>query len=332
MGAYPKISGAAALLGLALTYAWAVPAGFNIQGRLTDANGVNRDGTFQMKFSVYSTDIGGVPAWEKNFSAVNVKNGNFSVILQGTDDNSTQLEAAVKSLEAAYVEIKVGSDPPLVPRQPLLRSPFSSSDMLSGRTDVLVQSDNQVNGTGLIALRTGNSDRVTILNNGNVGVGTSTPDKKLVVAGDAEVAGNLAAANFVGAVMWFYRAACPAGFLKADGRLVSQSDYPALAAATGNAGDFNLPDLRGEFIRGVDERTDPTRADPEAPRVVGSMQSYQVETHRHGTDMYGPRPAYGTANQFISIDPQYGVMRYTTNYGGAETRPRNIALLPCLKY
>ena len=106
---------------------WAIPSGFNVQGRLTDANGVNKDGNFSIKFSVFANDIGGTPVWEKNMASVVVKNGNFQAILQGEGENSVQLESAVKDLEAAYVEMKIGAEPPMVPRQPLLRSPLFQS-------------------------------------------------------------------------------------------------------------------------------------------------------------------------------------------------------------
>ena len=122
------------LLFLAGTNLWAIPPGFNIQGRLTDANGINKDATFSIKFSIFATATGGSPVWEQTQSVL-VQNGNFQVILQGQDDisvQSVQLESAVKDLEVAYVEIKVGGEPPLVPRQPLLRSPFVSVDKFIG--------------------------------------------------------------------------------------------------------------------------------------------------------------------------------------------------------
>ncbi|HAF95287.1 MAG: hypothetical protein A2X34_06485 [Elusimicrobia bacterium GWC2_51_8] len=257
------------------TNLWAIPAGFNVQGRLTDANGINKDGTFQIKFSVFANDIGGSPVWEKNMPTVIVKNGNFQIILQGQGDNSAQLESAVKDLEVAYVEIKVGTEPPLVPRQPLLRSPFSPPD------------------------------------------------------------------NFVGAVMWFYRTSCPNGFIKADGTLITQAAYPNLASAMGKTGNFNLPDLRGEFIRGVD---DGRGVDP--GRMLGSAQTDAFQGHKHsmpglytqawpgqggfvGPGMFEgqiPNRTY-TTNALPVDDGQSGTPRVA-----AETRPRNVALLPCVKY
>eukprot|EP00808_Paulinella_micropora_P018241 g54327.t1 len=62
-------------------------------------------------------------------------------------------------------------------------------------------------------------------------------------------------------------AGCPEGWLLADGSPQSSSDYPKLAQAlAGSFGSssstFTLPDLRGEFLRGLDygRNVDPSRA------------------------------------------------------------------------
>ena len=63
-----------------------------------------------------------------------------------------------------------------------------------------------------------------------------------------------------GAVIFAARTTAPAGYLKANGAAVSRTVYAALFAAIGTtfgAGDgsttFNLPDLRGQFMRGGGE-------------------------------------------------------------------------------
>ena len=63
-----------------------------------------------------------------------------------------------------------------------------------------------------------------------------------------------------GTVLYFAGSSAPAGWLKANGAAVSRTAYAALFAAIGTTyglGDgrstFNLPDLRGEFIRGWDD-------------------------------------------------------------------------------
>ena len=56
-----RVTRAAVLLAMlfAAAPALAVPNGFNIQGRLVDANGVNRDGSYAMKFTLYDAGSGG---------------------------------------------------------------------------------------------------------------------------------------------------------------------------------------------------------------------------------------------------------------------------------
>jgi phage-related tail fiber protein len=86
-----------------------------------------------------------------------------------------------------------------------------------------------------------------------------------------------------GLVGFFAGGTAPAGWLKANGAAVSRTAYAALYARIGNlygAGDgfntFNLPDLRGEFIRGFD---DGRGVDP--GRVLGSYQHNALGSHNH---------------------------------------------------
>ena len=87
-----------------------------------------------------------------------------------------------------------------------------------------------------------------------------------------------------GAVLYFAGRTAPAGWLKANGAAVSRTAYAALFAAIGTtygAGDgrstFNLPDLRGEFIRGWDDGRG-----VDAGRVFGSAQAHALQSHQHG--------------------------------------------------
>lgn len=86
-----------------------------------------------------------------------------------------------------------------------------------------------------------------------------------------------------GVVKWFAGKAVPGGYLKCNGQAVSRSEYAALFAAIGTTyglGDgyntFNLPDIRGNVIRGHDDGRgiDPSRA-------FGSEQDSQNKSHTH---------------------------------------------------
>lgn len=90
--------------------------------------------------------------------------------------------------------------------------------------------------------------------------------------------------NFVGSIWYFARENAPAGFLVCNGAAVSRTNYSRLFSIIGTrfgAGDgsttFNLPDLRGMFLRGWALGGFPT--DP--GRVMGSFQADAFKAHKH---------------------------------------------------
>lgn len=144
----------------------------------------------------------------------------------------------------------------------------------------------------------------------------------------------------------------PPGWLKANGAAVSRITYAALFAAMGTvfgAGDgsttFNLPDLRGEFIRGWSDG----RTDVDTGRALGSSQldalqniTGNISAQVGGADM-GGNGAFGANNSgnITKIGLNTGVAGSTTGIKfdasfvvrtATETRPRNVALLACIKY
>lgn len=148
-----------------------------------------------------------------------------------------------------------------------------------------------------------------------------------------------------GVVIYTAAATPPAGYLEANGAAVNRLTYADLFSAIGTlygAGDgastFNLPDLRGEFIRGWDNGKG-----TDSGRLFGTWQQDDFKSHNHtgptfknllkdgyngsvtGSDTTGSGPsgeaAVGTGD--------WGPM---INAGGTETRPRNVALMPCIKF
>ena len=155
-----------------------------------------------------------------------------------------------------------------------------------------------------------------------------------------------------GAVIYVPAASAPVGFLKANGALISRTAYPALwayAQASGNiaasdgawgAGQFSpgdgsttfrIPDLRGEFLRGWDDGRG-----VDASRGLGSAQAAALGNHYHGTvsptgygfGYYGT----GTITSDAGRDGFADFNDSTPSAKHPETRPRNIAVLACIKY
>jgi microcystin-dependent protein len=115
----------------------------------------------------------------------------------------------------------------------------------------------------------------------------------------------------------------------------------AVIGTTYGVGDgsttFAVPDLRGEFPRGWDDGRG-----IDSGRAIGTAQAQAIQSHLHSY-----RTAYilgngiagfdGTALTGNSVGASYAVhaaipSQNTDSTGGTETRPRNIALLACIKF
>tara|TARA_R100001440_G_scaffold32199_1_gene50773 strand:+ start:173 stop:1324 length:1152 start_codon:yes stop_codon:yes gene_type:complete len=180
-----------------------------------------------------------------------------------------------------------------------------------------------------------------------------------------------------GAVFCIAVASVPSGYLECNGAAVSRTTYAALFAVIGTqygAGNgsstFNIPDLRGEFIRGFDNGKG-----TDSGRSIASSQSDQNKQHNHSASgsVGDHRHAYafaqgsggGVGNDFagsgINSVTQSGgrlaeleqgggndgqdLRGFTANTdntqpslsvsvgndGGGETRPRNIAMMYVIK-
>lgn len=153
-----------------------------------------------------------------------------------------------------------------------------------------------------------------------------------------------------GVICAFAQIELPDGWIDCDGRAISRSQYASLFATIGvrwGAGNgettFNVPDLRGEFIRVWDEGRGVDRG-----RGHGEWQDSMNRSHSHsGTTTVegihdhdysqGYRAHYGmewgstytldgVRNQKTSASGGHQHGLRIDNSGGDEARPRNIAL------
>ncbi|WGK91769.1 phage tail protein [Pseudomonas migulae] len=156
----------------------------------------------------------------------------------------------------------------------------------------------------------------------------------------------------VGAVVAFPKTAVPAGFLEIDGSVQSIATYPDLFAYLGTtfntggegAGNFRLPESRGEFLRGWDHGRG-----IDLGRAVGSWQKGTMAAADVtgapdgraviglGQDVATPLSAYGIDTINIADYPAsifvagtLGVQATGPGYVGSA-RPRNLAVMWCIK-
>jgi hypothetical protein len=188
--------------------------------------------------------------------------------------------------------------------------------------------------------------KVQLLNDTGVTPG-NYPSANITVGADGRLtAASVGSAIVIpGSVIWFASNSSPSGYLFCNGATISRTTYSDLFATIGTtfgAGDgsttFQIPDLRGEFVRGWD-----SGRGLDSGRVFGSSQSDAFASHYHGPGVApglngfwvdwvnGTTPVYEVAQA-----PGSGIwlrsVGNTTSAGGTETRPVNVALLPCIKY
>ena len=164
----------------------------------------------------------------------------------------------------------------------------------------------------------------------------------------------------------------PSGYLKCNGAAVSRTTYADLFAIIGTthgAGDgsstFNVPDLRGEFVRGWDDSRG-----VDSGRSFGSSQSDANKQHKHtatstsaispadhnhvfpgddnlifangqggwtdrrtGTFNYDAKSQSGNGRIYRTSDATISASTSTSiaNDGGSEARPRNVAMMYVIK-
>ena len=161
------------------------------------------------------------------------------------------------------------------------------------------------------------------------------------------IAALIASTISVGTIMPFYGTTAPAGFLMLNGSTIvggktTYSTLWAFAVADNstttdmllpqlfvslNATDFKIPDFRGYFLRGLGG------VDPDvATRTLGSVQADEFTSHGH---------VYISGRTFPGVNAGNGGYfgaRYendtstTSSVGGAETRPKNIAMNFIIKF
>lgn len=90
----------------------------------------------------------------------------------------------------------------------------------------------------------------------------------------------------VGMIFAFPAEYIPENFLPCEGQELSKKQYPILFALIGNSfggsgNTFCLPDLQGQFIRGLDREGNLDITDDGDIRKIGSIQNDAMQGHKH---------------------------------------------------
>ncbi len=90
----------------------------------------------------------------------------------------------------------------------------------------------------------------------------------------------------IGAIFAFPSEKIPEGFLPCEGQELSRIQYPELftligTAFGGTAKTFCLPDLQGQFIRGLDRAGNTDIKEDGKTRQIGEYQDDAIQGHKH---------------------------------------------------
>ena len=148
---------------------------------------------------------------------------------------------------------------------------------------------------------------------------TSNPSTSATAASKGYVDATVSATIIPGTIVMWGTSTVPAGWLECNGQ--STAGFASLTALFGT----NLPDLRGEFVRGWSNN----RTTVDYPRDILSAQAQDVQPHTHSytAPTVTSSNVSGAASGFLP-----GTQSATTgSTGTTETRPRNVALMFIVK-
>jgi microcystin-dependent protein len=346
------------------------PTFIPFQGRITDqAGNTYTNLQYTILFQLYNQAVGGQAAWQERHDKVGVVNGLVNVFL-GSINPLTSVDFS----STKHLGITIDADnnpitpePEMIPRQMIIPAFWAkNSERLAGQDWTPLFGTNSP--LGPLPAAKIQSKGITAGQIAADAVGTEE------IAADAVLTANIAAGQVTkeklspdlqaiinqmtpaGTISAFGGTNLPAGWLPCDGRALNSTQYPILYAAistnwgagiAASTNDFNLPDLRGLFLRGVTGSRTNQWADPDwASRTnvasfggrggnrgnnVGSLQVGAIESHRHTfsavTGGSANTTASGIQHQFESTGGN------PTSYaGGLETRPKNAYVNYIIKY
>ncbi len=179
------------------------------------------------------------------------------------------------------------------------------------------------------------------VNNGNGTYTFNYSDGSSFTTDDLTIPASSSSSTPTGSIIAFVGVSAPTGWMICDGAELDRTVHSSLFSVIGTSfgdGDgtttFNIPDLRGMFLRGANNGSgnDPnasTRTSLNGGNSgdnVGSYQADEIKSHNHG--LVG-RSSTGGGGNYPSVTSggisNIGIPHISAT-GGAETRPKNISV------
>ena len=281
--------------------------GHHLQGQLTSGAG-NANGSFDLTFAVWDANVAGnFIAGPVTNSAVAVSNGLFTVQLD--------FGPGVFTGTNYWVEMGVRTNggagfATLVPRQQLTPAPYA---LYAPQASNALYAISRQRNDGQLCHPAGNASQASTA---------------IALSGASPQINSLCP---VGSVMAYMGTTAPTGWLLCDGSSVSRTTYAALftivgtSSGSGNGSTtFNLPDMRGVFLRGVPGARADGKGDPDANTTYrtsisggnagDAVGSYQADMLVNHTRNMGAVRQYHNPNRTSPwvVDGAAGVSRRTT--------------------
>lgn len=210
-----------------------------------------------------------------------------------------------------------------------------------------------------IVFGTNNSEKLRVLSNGNVGIGTTSPTHLLEVNGTFAVNGvataqtptvgdnstQIATTAFVavngaptGSMFMWPTSTAPTGFLLCNGASLNTTTYARLFAVIGylyggSGASFNIPNMQDMFARGASgtRSVGTYQADGVGPIGINDPKHKHQVGYQSGGGGSGANQIenYGTGGNISTSLESTGITITGTT---TETRPKNVALNYIIKY
>jgi microcystin-dependent protein len=330
------------LLPAAEVLAQPVPALINFQSQLLNPDGTPlATGDYELTFRIFDATEGGTLIWGPQVldgaggaghgPKIPVVQGYFNVMLGPIDTAARPLTGAFQAA-TRFLEIKVGANNPISPRQQVLSTPYAvnaanAANVLAGGVNTLALADGAVS---------------TVKLNDSAVTASKVADASISVSKLAQdVLDRLLPP---GTIVAFGGTVAPVGWVLCDGAARNGSD-PAFSAlfavinktygiGDGTTPSFNVPDLRGRTAIGAGQGTGLSNRALTAKLGVEAIT--QVPNHNHSVSIttssggshihsvLGRRTIGGTLDTLVgSGSTTAGSSAYDTLAAGAHTHTVN---------